>query len=84
MREEELPKTDIWKLYEDMVNYNTRLNVYSDTDKNYRMYNGNQWEGLKIEGIEPVSLNFIKPIVKYKLSVLHQNDYSIVYSAENI
>lgn len=84
MREEELPKTDIWKLYEDMVNYNTRLNVYSDTDKNYRMYNGNQWEGLKIEGIEPVSLNFIKPIVKYKLSVIHQNDYAIVYSAENI
>ena len=80
----ELETTDIWKLYQDMVSYNNQLNVYSDTDKNYRMYNGNQWEGLRIEGIEPVSLNFIKPIVKYKLSVIHQNDYAIVYSAENI
>lgn len=80
----ELETTDIWKLYQDMVSYNNQLNVYSDTDKNYRMYNGNQWQGLKIEGIEPVSLNFIKPIVKYKLSVIHQNDYAIVYSAENI
>ena len=80
----ELETTDIWKLYQDMVSYNSQLNVYSDPDKNYRMYNGNQWEGLRIEGIEPVSLNFIKPIVKYKLSVIHQNDYAIVYSAENI
>ena len=39
----ELETTDIWKLYQDMVSYNNQLNVYSDTDKNYRMYNGNQW-----------------------------------------
>ncbi len=84
MNLEEIPKTDIWTLYEKMRNYNNLVNLYGDTDKNYRMYNGNQWEGLKIDGIEPVSLNFIKPIVKYKLAVIHSNNYAVVYSAENI
>mgnify|MGYP001851859055 CR=1 FL=1 len=84
MNLEEIPKTDIWTLYEKMRNYNNLVNLYGDTDKNYRMYNGNQWEGLKIDGIEPVSLNFIKPIVKYKLAVIHNNNYAVVYSAENV
>ena len=84
MNIEELKETDIWQLYEKMRNYNNLMNVYGDTDKNYRMYNGNQWAGLKIDGIEPVSLNFIKPIVRYKLAVLHTNNYGIVYSSENI
>ena len=59
------------------------MNVYSDTDKNHRMYNGNQWEGLKIKSIEPVQLNFIKPIVKYKVAVINQNLWGIVYNPDN-
>ena len=80
----EIKETDIWVLYEKSRNYNNLLNVYGDTDKNYRMYNGDQWAGLKVEGVEPVALNFIKPIVKYKLSVLHSNNYAINYSSENV
>ena len=47
------------------------------------MYNGNQWEGAKLGDVEPVQKNFIKPIVKYKLSVIHSNLYSIQYSSQN-
>lgn len=81
---DELKETEIWTLYEKMKNYNMLMNVYSDTDRNYRMYNGNQWYGVKLDGIEPVCLNIIKPIVKYKQAILHQNVYGINYSAENI
>ena len=84
MNEKEIEKTSIWCLYEKMRNFNNLMNVYADTDRNYRMYNGDQWYGLKVEGVETVSLNIIKPIVKYKLSVIHSNDYAINYSAENI
>lgn len=83
MNIEELVTTDIWNLYEKGRNYNRMLNVYSDTDRNYRMYNGNQWEGLKISGIEPIQLNIIKPIVKYKVGVINSNYYLPVFSAEN-
>jgi hypothetical protein len=47
------------------------------------MYNGNQWEGAKLGDVEPVQKNFIKPIVKYKCSVIHDNLYAINYSSMN-
>ena len=84
MNIEELEKTDIWQLYEKGRNYNRMVGLYTDTDKNYRMYNGNQWAGVKISGIEPIQLNIIKPIVKYKVGIINNNLYQPVYSAENI
>lgn len=83
MTEEELKKTEIWELYEQGRNYCRMINMYTDTDKNYEFYNGNQWKGLKVSGIEPVQLNFIKSIIKYKTSNIMANYYGIVYSSEN-
>lgn len=83
MNIEQIKQTDIWELYEKGKNYNTMLNLYTDTDRNFRMYNGNQWYGAKLGGIEPIQLNIIKPIVKYKVGIIHNNYYIPVYSAEN-
>lgn len=79
----ELRETNTWALYQKSINYARRQNMYDDTNKNYRMYNGDQWHGLIISGIEPVQLNFIKPIVKYKVGTINQNLWSINYAAEN-
>ena len=79
----EIRETEIWELYERGRNYHRRVGIYTDTDRNYRMYNGNQWEGAKLGDVEPVQKNFIKPIVKYKVSVIHDNLYAIVYSSQN-
>ena len=57
--------------------------IYTDTDRNYRMYNGNQWGNAKLGDVEPVQKNFIKPIVKYKVGVVHDNLYAIVFSSQN-
>jgi hypothetical protein len=80
---DEIKKTDTWQLYEKSVNFLSLFNVYDDTDKNYRMYNGNQWEGLIVKDVEPVQLNFIQPIVNYKVGVVNNNLWGIVYSSEN-
>ena len=80
---QDIKETPIWGLYEIGRNYHRRMNVYTDTDRNYRMYNGNQWEGAKLGDVEPVQKNFIKPIVKYKCAVIHDNLYAINYSSLN-
>lgn len=83
MTTEEIKETPIWQLYEKGRNYHRRIGIYTDTDRNYRMYNGNQWDGAKLGDVEPVQKNFIKPIVKYKISVIHDNLYAINYSSQN-
>lgn len=79
----EIKETPIWALYERGRNYHRKTGIYVDTDRNYRFYNGNQWEGAKLGDVEPVQKNFIKPIVKYKCAVIHDNLYAPIYSSQN-
>ena len=79
----EIKNTAIWSLYEKGRNYHRMTSIYVDTDRNYRMYNGNQWEHAKLGDVEPVQKNFIKPIVKYKVGVIHNNLYAVNYSSQN-
>lgn len=80
---QEIKETPIWQLYEKGRNHLRRIGVYVDTDRNYQFYNGDQWAGAKLGDVEPVQKNFIKPIVKYKLAVIHSNLYAINYSSQN-
>ena len=83
MNIEEIKETDIWTLYEKGRNYHRLTGIYVDSDRNYRMYNGNQWGGAKLGDVEPVQKNFIKPIIRYKVGVIHDNLYGVVYSSQN-
>lgn len=81
---EKLEETDTWILYQRLLNFMQRRSIFSDTDLNNRMYNGDQWAGLKVSGIEKIQYNFIKPIVKHKVSNITSNLFAINYSPENI
>ena len=84
MNTKELETTDIWDLYEKHSNFMSRRNIYTDTDRNFRMYNGDQWYGLKVKDTEKIQNNFIKQIVKQKVSNITSNLFAINYSPENI
>ena len=81
---QEIKETPIWTLYEKGRNYHRMTGIYVDTDRNYRMYNGDQWGNAKLGDVEPVQKNFIKPIVKYKVAVIHDNLYAIHYASQNV
>lgn len=83
MDRQEIRETTAWQLYEKGRNFHRMNNIYTDTDKNYRMYNGNQWEHAKLGDVEPVQKNFIKPVVNYKVGVVHDNLYAICFSSMN-
>lgn len=76
-------ETDIYTLYQHGVNYNQMHNMYAKSDRNIEMYNGNQWAHAKLGNNPPVSLNYIKTIVKTKVSTVNQNLWKIVYDNMN-
>lgn len=80
---ENLKETETWQLYEHGRNFLRLMGVFRDTDRNYQFYNGDQWEGAKLDGIEKVQYNFIETIVDYKLGKINANLWAINYSSEN-
>ena len=79
---EEFKTTNSWDLYEIGRNYNRKQNMYAEGKENYDYYHGRQWEGIKKpkSQAEPITLNIIKPIVKYKVGIINQNSYEIVFN----
>lgn len=82
MDQKGIRETSIWTLFEKGQEFHRTANIYADTNRNHEFYNGNQWMGAKLGGIEPVVKNFIMPIVKYKVAVIHDNLYAIHYSPQ--
>ena len=76
--EKEITTTYIWQKYQKGIDYINRINLTNKTDRCHRMYNGDQWHGLKSGGEELPMLNFIKGVVKYKVSTVAQNTMSAV------
>lgn len=76
-------ETDIWTAYQHGVDYCHRINMYTDIERNNEMYNGNQWKGANLGNNPPVSLNYIKTIVKHKVTTVNQNLWKIVYESMN-
>ena len=84
MDEKEIKETNMWTLYNKNVDYARQHGFFTDVDRCNNFYNGDQWEGLLIEGIEKVQYNFIKPIVNYKVNMITSKLRAINYGANNV
>ena len=72
--------TSVWHDFDKGRMYNRNKKLYTDTERNYDYYYGNQARYLNIGNETPVILNIIKSIVKYKLGVVNSNAYEIVFN----
>jgi len=76
-------KTDEWVLYQRGVDYKNRIGLYQTAQDNNKFFQGDQWQGVESEGLPTPVFNIIKPVIRYKISTIMQNDVRIVYSCGN-
>ena len=82
MREQH-PCTEIWRRYEAGREHHRRAGLYREDERCHRFYEGEQWFGLQAGGEELPTLNFIRPICKYKVTTVAMNDTAIIYSPQS-
>lgn len=84
MKETQDNVTLAWQRYRRCADYKNRNEYYTQIDENYRYYEGDQWRGVESNGLPMPVFNIIKPVIRYKVSVIQQNDTSIQFSTEAI
>ena len=74
---------ETWEQYQKGVDWKNKNNFYSVVDENYRYFQGDQWGNTENNGLPMPVFNFIKPVVRYKISTIMQNDTKIIYRSGN-
>lgn len=88
MREEKKQKetTIIWDEYMRGKTYCSSRNMYVQGKENWDYFFGRQWEGLEKPPMnspaytEPIVLNIIAAILKYKYNTVNANNYQIMFN----
>ena len=84
MDEKEIKDTELWTMYQKHVDFCRMRGYFTDVDRCNNFYNGDQWEGIILDGVSPITFNFIQPIVNHKVTKITQNLRAINYSADNV
>lgn len=69
-----------WQRYEKGYDYIMSRQLLTKTQRNWNFYTGRQWEGIQAGGEDLPMLNFIKRMVKHKVSTVSQNNMVVHYS----
>ncbi len=75
--------TTAWQEYQNGIEFKRRIDYYNTVDENYRYFQGEQWGNTQSEGLPTPVFNVIRPVLRYKVSTIMQNDTKIMFSAEN-
>lgn len=82
--EEQNKLTTIFAQYRKIKDYLTSKGYFTQMEKNYNFYMGDQWKGLE-SGDQAMPMdNIIASICNYKIGNVNQNNMTIVYSSENV
>ena len=75
----------IWREYEQGKKYAEEINLYTQTERNYRFYEGDQWYNLELKSSLPYPpiYNFISGVVDIKVANICVNKMTVTYSSQN-
>lgn len=82
--EEQNKLTTIFAQYRKIKDYLTSKGYFTQMEKNYNFYMGDQWKGLESGNQAMPMDNIIASICNYKIGNVNQNNMTIVYSSENV
>ena len=72
-----LTADDIFKQYQNCVDYNLHINLYDTVEENENFYIGKQWEGVNAPDLDKPVFNFLKRVVSYFISMIGSDDITI-------
>ena len=76
--------TEIWRQYEQGVDYKTRIGLYRTVDLNERFYAGDQWVGVPHEGLPTPVVNFIRYASAWKIAAVSERRLALRFFAEGV
>lgn len=76
-------QTTEWQQYLDGQDYNTRINLYENVNKNERFYAGDQWNGVQANGLPTPVFNILKRIINYFIATIMSQNVSMKFVPEN-
>ena len=76
--------TEEYRLLQIGIEYNKRINLYDNVDKNERFYIGDQWKGVENQGYPTPVLNILKRVINYMIASIMSQNISMKFIAENV
>lgn len=70
----------VFREYDQATQYNTRIGLYERVKQNEQFFIGNQWEGVNAPDLEKPTLNFIKRVITYFVSMIVSDDIAVSFT----
>ena len=74
MNDKQITAESVQREYERGKDYKNGLNLYESVKICERMVEGDQWAGLKVRQLRPITMNFLDPICYYKVAQIVSDD----------
>lgn len=79
-----MSSTQIWREYEQGIDYKARIGLYHTVDLNERFYAGDQWVGIPHEGLPTPVVNFIRYASAWKIAAVTDRRLQLKFFAEGV
>lgn len=77
-------QTQEWQQYLDGIDYNSKISLYDNVNKNERFYGGDQWAGVVANGLPTPVFNIFKRIIDYFIAAILSQNVAIQFTPENV
>lgn len=86
MRNKNGQATEDWKLYQQGIDYNHSIvpDYYATVNRNWRVYNNQQWEGIDTGGLPIFILPMFQRIIRHFVASIMTSSVRMNYVIENI